>query len=684
PDDADTTSHLWRLARVIGKYRDADRTPLPEPPPAAIQDATAIAEANAMAGRATGPRPTIPRRIQTEPLADTDLTPATLAVGDTTQPLDVGEIEIAEQKRGQFASESSTMALSPQDLRGMIVPPRLPPGAKGPPRPPPRPPQIRPPRPTPPPAPRKAQAVVRRAPLPTLPSRSFESPWEELAVTYESLPAPDAASRLRWLYRASEVWETGGKDIARAFDALARAFALAHRSPAGDADVRARLHRLAQEHKAWSRLADLYEGMAEQAETAADAADLLMEVATIRSEQQKPREAEAQLRRILGMLPSEPVARSRLEALYRNEGRYVELAASLEERTDPRLGTAAPEAERAQLLRELAAIYTDKLNRPHDAIDAFERLRMLAPADTSVLVDLASLYGSVGRWSKVIETLARVGEVAEGTPEARDALRTIARIYDHELELPERAIDSYSQLVTIWPDDSEAWSALDGLYANNARWSELADGLRRRAALAREPAERAALLARRAQVLLDWLAAPEEAAAALRHARTIAPDDTALADLLVTALVKANRDREAAAILEGRIDAAGDAPRGDVAALLIRLAQLQLERLDDKPGARQAIDRALQLVPEHPTALSVLAELASPDDDPRAFADAKLREAESARDEDNRIAALMAAGDVLRSRVGDTAAARAAYERVLTLRPYHADATWALAGLVEQ
>ncbi|HEU4726643.1 MAG TPA: hypothetical protein VFT22_02105, partial [Kofleriaceae bacterium] len=213
---------------------------------------------------------------------------------------------------------------------------------------------------------------------------------------------------------------------------------------------------------------------------------------------------------------------------------------------------------------------------------------------------------------------------------------------------------------------------------------------RRRAALEREPAERAALLARRAQVLLDWLGAPEEAAAALRHARTIAPEDTTLADLLVTALVKADRDREAAAILEGRIGAlgalttAGQAPRGEVAALLIRLAQLQLERLDDHDGARRSIDQALQLVPEHPTALAVLAELASPEDDPRAFADAKLREADSARDEDNRIAALMAAGDVLQARVGDTAAARSAYERVLALRPYHADATWALAGVVEK
>jgi tetratricopeptide (TPR) repeat protein len=711
PDDTEIVSHLWRLARVIGKYRDADRSPQPEPPPAMIQAEPAVAEAVASAGRAAGGRPVIPRRLQTEPLAEADLTPTTLAVGDSTQPIDVDEIELAEGKRpaNPFVNENSTMTLSPQDLRTMMVPPRLPPGAKGPPRPPPRPPQIRPgaaarskpatqpPRPGgPPPAPRKAQVSVRRPPLPTLLDRPFASPWEELALTYESLPAPDAASRLRWLFRASEVWETGGKDIARAFDALARAFAQARRSSGGDAEVRARLHRIAQDHGAWDRLADLYEGIADQAETAAEAADLWMEVATIRAEQNKPRAAEAQLRRVLGMLPGDPVARTRLEALYRTEGRHVELAASLEERTDPRLGTAAPESERAQLLRELAAIYTDKLGRPHDAIDAFERLRLLVPADTAVLVQLAELYGAVGRWSKVIETLSRVGEVAEGTPESRDALRAIAQIYERELELPERAIDSYNQLVATWPDDTEAWAALDALYAGNARWTELADVLRRRAALEREPAERAALLARRAQVLLDWLAAPEEAAAALRHARTIAPDDPELADQLVTALVKAGRDREAAAILEGRIAAAealttgapasapASAPAGAVAALWIRLAQLQLERLDDRAAARRAIEQALALVPEHPTALAVLAELASPDDDPRAFADAKLREAQAATDEDLRIAALMTAGDVLRARAGDTAAARTAYERVLALRPYHTEATWALAGLVEQ
>src|SRR5262249_3454135 len=91
PDDADTTSHLWRLARVIGKYREADRAPHTEPPPAQIQAEVAVAEAVAVAGRAAPGKPVeprVPKRAQTEPLGEADLSAieATLGVGGSTQP----------------------------------------------------------------------------------------------------------------------------------------------------------------------------------------------------------------------------------------------------------------------------------------------------------------------------------------------------------------------------------------------------------------------------------------------------------------------------------------------------------------------------------------------------------------------------------------------------------------------
>lgn len=750
PDDADTASHLWRLAKAIGTYQEADRSPRAEPPAAAVKPEGAIdsvlhvapgnASANADSVRPKAPRP------ETAPLVETQLANSDLAVGDSTQPLDLTGSDLPQPKpRGAFdTSENPTMTLSVSDLAAMTVPSPPPvratrPGPGKLPAPPPRPPQISAQGPrarkvsAPPPMPRtttaaarKPQAPVRRPPLPTLPNRAYESAWEELATVYDSLPATEPGMRMRWLFKASEVWESGAGDIPRAFDALSRAFLAARRGAQSDAEVRARLHRIASEHNAWDRLAELYEGLAESAETALAAANLLTEVAEIRSQQKRPREAEVQLRRILGMLPNDATARARLETLYRAEQRWIELAAALEERTDPRLGTAAPEAERPQLLRELAAIYTDKIQRPHDAIDAYERLRVLAPADTTVLMKLAELFGVVGRWSKVIETLAKVSEIAEGSDEARTAQGQIAQIYELELELPERAIESYARLIATWPDDEKAWAALDRLYNAHGRWSELAEALRRRAGLSRSSTERAQLLSRRATILLDHLRMPDEAAATLRLARAAAPDESQLADQLVVALTRAGRAREAVATLEDRIaalrghldtarpesTAEGTEPalpsgksrrrktkppptdlvppaspgrsKGDLAALYIRLAQLRNDAMNDHEGARKAIEEAIALVPEHPTALAVLAQLSSPDEDPRAFAEAKLREAESSADEDVKIAALMAAGDVLQSRVGDLVAAQSAYERVLQLRPYQADATWALAGLSEK
>jgi Tfp pilus assembly protein PilF len=386
------------------------------------------------------------------------------------------------------------------------------------------------------------------------------------------------------------------------------------------------------------------------------------------------------------MRPDDPAARERLEALYRTGGRWVDLAASLEERTDPRLGATVPLPERPALLRELAALYAEKLGRPHDAIDALERLRTLVPEDVEVMDQLAALYSEIGRWSKTIEVLHKIGEVAEGTPTAREALRHIGHIYQVELELPDRAIDAYAQLVNEWPNDAEAYAALDRLYEEHARWKQLDEVLRRRAALSKDSDERAQLLRRRAKVLLSWLRTPEEAAAALRQARAIRPHDDGIADELVVALVVADRAREAAAVLEGRIAAlrGAGAAAGDVAALLIRLAGLRADELRDPDGARQALAEATKLVPDHPTALQSMARLATAQKDPRTYAEARLREAEVLADVDAKVEALMDAGATLRDQCADVEGARRAFEKVLVLRPYQADATRALAGLVEQ
>ncbi len=698
PGDADTIANLWRLARIIGTYGEADRTPRPEPTMAAVQPERAVAEAVAAArrGQPGAARPAQPARPRTEELTDTDLD-RHHSVGDSTMPLDVRELE-RERDASRAPRGDATMELTADQLDDDLTSSRVPaPGARRrpPPAPPPRanaipaPPSARLAATSPPAPPRKAQATVRRTPLPTLPAGPFASPWEEFAHAWELASAgTDVSTRLRGLFRAAELWETGARDLGRAFDTLARGFVMARKAGISDGDVRARLHRLASEHGAWDRLAELYEAMAEQAESGAQASALLLDVAELRLSQQRPRDAEVLLRRILGMTPDDGAVRSRLETLYRAGERWVELAASLEERTDPRLGSAAPLPERPALLRDLAALYVGQLERPHDAIDAFERLRTLCPDEPGLGEQLAALYAGIGRWSKAVEALHRVAEHTEQPEAAAAALRRIAAIYERELELPERAIDAYVALVAITSSDEDAWAALDRLYTGHARWAELVDVLRRRANLAADPTQRAALWARRAQVLLDWSDNAEEAAASLRHARTLAPGDPDLADQLVAALLRCGRDREAAGVLEGRIAAlrelGAERARGELAGLYVRLASIRSDIQRDPAGARDAIRAALELVPDHPTALAAAGQLASPELDPRAFVATQLAAAERATDDDAALAALMTAAEALRDRCGDPDGARAVFERVLTRRPQHMDATWALAALVER
>jgi len=682
PEDNETVAHLWRLAKEIDSYKASDKTAAPEPPAAHVESDGALGgNARPSAQRPLTIESSKPRREDTEELSASDLMadePGPNGPGQRPRESTI-ELDISDLAEARAARNDPTIELRVEDLLTALRPPP-PPTGRGAPPPPPRRPSM------PGVAPMSArQAPPRPGParlaLVSMVSRSYASPWEEFAAAYEQLPARDTATRLRWTFRAAEVWESGAKDLDRAFETLERALELAP----DDAEPRARLYRLAAEHDKWDSLANLYLEAADNANNPDSAAQLLMDVAAIRVEQDKLRETEAIYRRVLGMQPEHEVARDKLQALYRNEKRWVDLAALLEERTDPRLGSAAPEAERPALLRELAAIYKDELSRPHDALDALARLRDLAPEDLDILEQIADINRGMGRWSQVIDTLYRVADIAEGKPQAREALRAIGEIYETEVELPDRAIDAYRTLVEVSADDVGGYEALDRLYREHARWEDLSDTLRRRAALTEDPADRARLLQRRARVLIEWLDRPDEAASALRHARTIAPDDNSLAEDLVEALILSGREREASSVLEGRIQALEgeqSAPAGDTAALLIRLGSLRAEQLGDKDGARAAFDRALELVPDHPTALAAIARVAG-EDDPRGYAEAKLREANALDDIEAKIKALLDAGTALRDGCQDADGARAAFERVLELAPGHREATWALAGLVE-
>ncbi|HTM19380.1 MAG TPA: hypothetical protein VL172_02695, partial [Kofleriaceae bacterium] len=110
PEDADTSAHLWRLARAIGTYAEADRTAQPEPAPARIdQQPARVATMAAAAPPAAAPlvvRSSPGRRDRSEaslfrevldPKTDPNLRAAAARAGiDQTSEIDISELEPAD------------------------------------------------------------------------------------------------------------------------------------------------------------------------------------------------------------------------------------------------------------------------------------------------------------------------------------------------------------------------------------------------------------------------------------------------------------------------------------------------------------------------------------------------------------------------------------------------------------
>ncbi len=592
PEDEETIGQLWRLAREIGEYTESQRTPHPEPPAAYVAPPPEPVEPPSDGV----PRPS--RRARTEPIGSADL----VVLGEIAQlrAESTKRLKTSDLIDVRADRPDKTMELSIRHLVFGEAPP-LPVSSKGPP---------------PPPFSRSVKRLSARGtfastnrPAPPeriesgMPVRPYESPWDELCTAYLLL-RPAQGSRLRYLFEAAEVWEVGGRKPERAFDVLAEALRLDPQN----SETRRRLRELAAGTRAWDRLASLYQLTADGAGNLGNVAELLREAADIRREQGQMTEAEAIYRRVLGMRPEDHETRDRLEAIYREDKRWVDLAASLEERTDPRLGATAPSAMRPALLRELVQIYGRELNRPRDAVDALERLCSLEPDDADALEALACGYRELGSHTRVVSALQRVAERFRGEERGRQALYDVARIYERELELPDRAIFTYDAIAREFPNDVEALEALSRLYAQHEHLKELADVLGRRAALTKNPDERRELHTQRARLFLGPLDRPEEAISELRLIRE-SGGDARTETTLIAALRRCGRIDEAMLVIEERIERARNDNSGahGVAPLLVELAELK--RLSDVPAARQLLEQALREVPEYPPAEALLSEL---------------------------------------------------------------------------
>ncbi len=677
PDDEEITGEVWRLAEEIGEYGDEvlaeDQRMRQQLKRAQSRPAETARNRRLQLGdlaghqvdfsQNTGPvMPTLERPEVTQELDISELefvddeAPAPYERKDPTMELKLSDlVEIQSVRTGKHERLDATMELQLVDLMDMQEAPK-----------------VQAPR-----APDTARHATVR------PQSDFDLPppksaWEEYARAWAMLPALDLPTKVRHCHEIARIWHDGPGDLDRTFWSLRKALEI---DPLNRETQRV-IEAVSEEAEALEMLAEAYLDIVGDSHGVELIVTLNKETARIFRRANRDDAAEKRYKEILSIKPDDHHSFEQLQEMYRAQERWSELAELDERQMDDLLDQMPAGPERQAKLRELADLYETKLDQPYEAQSVLQRLIQELPDDLDAWRAMARLAERTESWSKAVEALTQVEELTEEPEEAKSIRQRIAGIYRDELELPDRAIDAFRRLADEDPNDDGPLAALHKLLVAHESWEELEEILVRRAELA-SGQQWVDLVRERARVLDEHMDSPESASECLMQLYAYQADDEELTGDLIRLLRKAERYDDAAQILRERIDTAEEssAPPGEIAALLVRLSSILSTDLGNQEAGRNALERALEAVPEYPSALAELARMHKRDEDWDAYAEARMREADAAEEPEAAEEALLEAAEVFRDKLEDPENARICLDRVLSVNPKHLGALQSMADL---
>jgi hypothetical protein len=380
--------------------------------------------------------------------------------------------------------------------------------------------------------------------------------------------------------------------------------------------------------------------------------------------------------------PSE-AHRAGLRAIAERTGQMGRYAEALAEAAESGAGRASWSA----LVLEAADVLASAAGDPERASALLVRVLDAEDAPTEAVLTacrrLDALLERAGRTGELVGVLERRAGLEPDAATRRELRGRAARLAD-ELGEADRALASWSIVLTEDSRDREALAASVALLERDRRWPELVEALARSASAADTAAERRATQVRAADVLEQAMGDTALAIDAWRSIEAESGADDASADALIRLLARTDRGSELASVLERAVGMTDDP--GRAIALRAHLGDVRRARLDDPLGAAAAYEAVLARAPGHPEARAGLAALL---DDARSRAravallvadldatgdDARRLDILEARlsvapDDRARSQVLMETARVVEEMMGDAGAALALVARALPLAP---------------
>jgi tetratricopeptide (TPR) repeat protein len=254
------------------------------------------------------------------------------------------------------------------------------------------------------------------------------------------------------------------------------------------------LERIYFKREDWARLFTVYEKMVDIAPGDEALADCYAHMARLQQDALGDEEKATDLwGRVIDLRGEDPIALEAQGDLHERRQEWRELVDVLERTV--RI-TQDPHS-RIALHKRLGPIWSERLNRERNALEAWEKVLEIDPSDLEALRAISELHKRTQAWpeyGQALRNLIDAGVTRMHDDEVRELYAELGRLESDDLMRPQESIDAWRHVVQLDPGDSRALAALEKIFTSEARWEECIEILERKAALADDPAERLQVL----------------------------------------------------------------------------------------------------------------------------------------------------------------------------------------------
>lgn len=277
----------------------------------------------------------------------------------------------------------------------------------------------------------------------------------------------DTAGEVEQLVRAARVWNDSLANPEAAAELLEEIL----RRDANNVNALAGLARIYETTRRWDRCREVLERAAALGPAPREAAELEFRMGRVQIEESGDEAAAAtRFSRALELDAEHEEAAAALEAWSRKHKDWARLAELLERRV-----SRAGAGDQLSLLRELGALYTERLGQADRGVEALERARQIAPDASDVLTALADGYFAAAKYDLAAPLIQKLIDLAGGKKRGKELAQLTYRMgaIAEKRGDPAAAREHYDQAYKMDSTHGPTLVALGRIYVDLQDWQNV-------------------------------------------------------------------------------------------------------------------------------------------------------------------------------------------------------------------